>query len=126
MAGFILLEDNSSFLLQEDDLSKIIWTDIGSGEGFGSTLQVATQEVILPARFDDDPDEWLAQSMISIEEGFRRVLQDVTVGAIRHTVVHDIPIASDIEEGMILFYQSGSTYTMYAKVQGVIKSVSLT
>ncbi len=126
MAGFILLEDNASYILQEDGLSKIIWTDQGSGAGFGSTLQVSTQEVILPARFDDDPDEWLAQSMISIEEGFRRVLQDVTVGAIRHTVVHDVPIASDIEEGMLIFYQSGSTVTLYAKVQGEIKSVSLT
>lgn len=123
MPDYLLLE-SGDYLLQEIIPDRII---IEGGEGAGIQLQTNTLEsVVLPFRFDADWDEYIAEVRATLEEAFRQVYYDITQGAIRFTVVDAEPNEDDLDDGMLLLYNSGGTYKLYARINGVVKSVELT
>jgi len=69
---------------------------------------------------------WLEKLCLVLEESFKRVYRDISMGTSRHRVLSSIPSASDLGEGEIVFYDDGAgTVRLYTKVNGSVKYVNL-
>jgi len=61
-----------------------------------------------------------------VRDFVKNVYDDLSNGRVQHRVYSSVPTTSDVEEGEIVFYKSGSTYRLYANVSGTMKYLTMT
>lgn len=72
-------------------------------------------------------EDWLAQLCRSIEEYFKKVYYDISMGTIRHRIVSIVPVVGDLGEGEIVLYDNQvDTRRIYTKMNGTLRYVTLT
>jgi len=98
-------------------------------------IHVSPEGIFIPRfRFRDEPtemldelEEWLDRLCVLLEEAFKNVHYDLSLGTSKHRVLSSVPSSSDIEEGEIVFYDDGtSTRRLYTKLNGNLRYVDLT
>jgi len=81
----------------------------------------------IPPQIDNEEvRKYLKRVDVAIRHFVKGVYDDVTNGRIRHRLYTTTPTTSDVEEGEVVFYQSGSTRRLYANVAGTIKYITMT
>ena len=81
----------------------------------------------IPRQIDNDE---VRRCLKGLDSGVRSFVKDVyddlSNGRVQHRTYTTVPTTSDVEEGEIVFYRSGTTYRLYANVDGVIKYITMT
>jgi len=80
----------------------------------------------IPPQIDNEEvRKYLSRLDIAIRHFVKDVYGDITNGRIQHRVYTSVPTTSDVEEGEIVFYKSGSTVRLYANVSGAMKYIAM-
>ena len=65
-------------------------------------------------------EDWLIQLQRSLEEYYKKVYYDLSLGASRHRLYTTVPTTTDLNDGEIALYTSGSNFRMYSNTSGLI------
>lgn len=80
----------------------------------------------IPPQIDNEEiREYLVRVNGAVEEFVKNVYNDLSNGRVQHRVYTSVPTTSDVEEGEIVFYKSGSTVRIYVNVDGTMKYVAM-
>ena len=74
------------------------------------------------------PDEkWANELTRALEDSFTSIFKDLRYGTATHRVLTSAPSESEVEEGEVVFVDSGSgTLELYTKLNGTLRHASLT
>lgn len=81
----------------------------------------------IPPQIDNEEvRKYLERVDIAIRQFVKGIYDDLSNGRVQHRAYTTIPTTSDVEQGEIVFYSSGSTYRLYANVAGTMKYITMT
>ncbi len=66
-------------------------------------------------------EDWLEQLLRAVEDCFKQIRFDLELGTMTRRVVSSIPTESELEEGEVVFYESGSVRRAYTKINGSLR-----
>ena len=71
--------------------------------------------------------EWLNNLVRELEDMFKKVYYDISLGTSNFRVVGSVPSVDDLREGELVLYDDGSsTRRLYTKMNGSLRYVNLT
>jgi len=83
-----------------------------------------SQAPMLP--FPPDKDDFQTALVLRLEELFRTVYADIAQGTSQFKVLTAPPSTTEIEEGQIIMVDTGAARAFYTKLNGSVRTVTLT
>jgi len=81
----------------------------------------------IPPQIDNrEVRKYLERLDVAVKHFVKAVYDDLSNGRVQHRAYTTIPTTSDVEEGEVVFYSSGSTYRFYANVAGSMQYITMT
>lgn len=82
---------------------------------------------ILPERFEgEELSSYVKRLKDALADVLDDVYKDTRYGAATHRVLSSVPGTSNLEEGALVFFESGGVRKLYTKLNGVVREVTLT
>lgn len=81
----------------------------------------------IPSQIDNKEVRIYSEKLdIAVRHFVKAVYDDLSNGRVQHRVYTTAPTTSDVEEGEVVFYNSGGVRRLYVNVAGTMKYITMT